>query len=53
MPTLTLRNALPSDAARCFEIETSAYEGDEAATLEKIATRIRAGAGRPAVCRQR
>ena len=40
MPTLTLRNALPSDAARCFEIETSAYEGDEAATLEKIATRI-------------
>ncbi|WLH88138.1 GNAT family N-acetyltransferase [Pseudomonas sp. FP453] len=40
MPTLTLRNALPSDAARCFAIETSAYEGDEAATLEKIATRI-------------
>lgn len=41
MPALTLRNALPSDAARCFEIETSAYEGDEAATLEKIAKRIR------------
>ena len=41
MPTLTLRNALPSDAARCFAIETSAYEGDEAATLEKITTRIR------------
>ncbi|AKA81332.1 GNAT family N-acetyltransferase [Pseudomonas synxantha] len=40
MPTLTLRNALPADAHRCFEIETSAYEGDEAATLEKIATRI-------------
>lgn len=40
MPALTLRNALPADAARCFEIETSAYEGDEAATLEKIATRI-------------
>lgn len=40
MPTLTLRNALPTDAARCFEIETSAYEGDEAATLEKITTRI-------------
>ena len=40
MPTLTLRNALPTDAARCFEIETSAYEGDEAATLAKIATRI-------------
>jgi ribosomal protein S18 acetylase RimI-like enzyme len=40
MPALTLRNALPADAARCFEIETTAYEGDEAATLEKIATRI-------------
>ena len=40
MPALTFRNALPADAARCFEIETSAYEGDEAATLEKIATRI-------------
>ena len=40
MPTLTLRNALPADAARCYEIEISAYEGDEAATLEKIATRI-------------
>jgi N-acetylglutamate synthase-like GNAT family acetyltransferase len=40
MPALTLRNALPADAARCFAIETSAYEGDEAATLEKIATRI-------------
>jgi len=40
MPTLTLRNAQPTDAARCFEIETTAYEGDEAATLEKIVTRI-------------
>ena len=40
MPTLTLRNALHTDAARCFHIETTAYEGDEAATLEKIATRI-------------
>lgn len=40
MPALTLRNALATDAARCFEIETTAYEGDEAATLEKIATRI-------------
>ena len=40
MPTLTLRNALPTDAPRCFEIETTAYEGDEATTLEKIATRI-------------
>ena len=34
------RNAQPSDAIRCFEIETDAYEGDEAATLEKIAKRI-------------
>ncbi|NDW46815.1 GNAT family N-acetyltransferase [Ruegeria sp. PrR005] len=34
------RNARPCDADRCFEIETSAYEGDEAATREKIAKRI-------------
>jgi ribosomal protein S18 acetylase RimI-like enzyme len=34
------RNALPTDVDRCFEIETSAYEGDEAATHLKIATRI-------------
>lgn len=34
------RNAMPADAARCYEIEISAYEGDEAATLEKIALRI-------------
>jgi predicted N-acetyltransferase YhbS len=34
------RNAQPSNATRCFEIETSAYEGDEAATLEKISKRI-------------
>lgn len=40
MPTLTLRNARLADAARCFEIETTAYEGDEAATLKKIAARI-------------
>ncbi|WP_339421324.1 MULTISPECIES: GNAT family N-acetyltransferase [unclassified Pseudomonas] len=40
MPALTFRNALPADAPRCFEIETTAYEGDEAATLGKIATRI-------------
>ncbi|ROM49317.1 GNAT family N-acetyltransferase [Pseudomonas poae] len=40
MPALTFRNPLPADAARCFEIESTAYEGDEAATLEKIATRI-------------
>jgi GNAT superfamily N-acetyltransferase len=34
------RSALPSDADRCYTIEISAYEGDEAATREKIATRI-------------
>lgn len=34
------RNARPTDADRCFEIETSAYEGDEAATLGKISKRI-------------
>ena len=34
------RNARPADADRCFQIETSAYEGEEAATLDKIATRI-------------
>lgn len=35
-----LRNARPTDAVRCLEIETSAYEGDEAATLGKILKRI-------------
>ncbi|WP_425085405.1 GNAT family N-acetyltransferase [Ruegeria profundi] len=35
-----IRNAQPSDAIPCFEIETDAYEGGEAATLEKIAKRI-------------
>lgn len=34
------RNAQLSDADRCFEIETSAYEGDEAATHAKICKRI-------------
>lgn len=41
----TFRQAVPSDAARCYEIESTAYEGDEAATFAKIATRI---AGYPA-----
>lgn len=40
MTTPSFRTATPLDAGRCFAIETSAYEGDEAATLEKIATRI-------------
>jgi len=34
------RPARPSDTDRCYQIETQAYEGDEAATREKIATRI-------------
>jgi predicted N-acetyltransferase YhbS len=34
------RNARPTDVDICFEIETSAYEGDEAATHEKISKRI-------------
>ena len=36
----TYRQAAASDADRCHEIEASAYEGDEAATRDKIATRI-------------
>lgn len=36
----TFRQARPADAGRCFEIESAAYEGDEAATLAKIRTRI-------------
>lgn len=36
----SFRQARPQDAARCYDIEVSAYEGDEAATLAKIATRI-------------
>jgi ribosomal protein S18 acetylase RimI-like enzyme len=40
MTTPSFRQAIPSDTDRCFEIETSAYEGDEAATRNKIATRI-------------
>jgi ribosomal protein S18 acetylase RimI-like enzyme len=38
----TLRQPQPQDAERCYQIEIGAYEGDEAATLEKIATRIKA-----------
>ncbi|MFM0643636.1 GNAT family N-acetyltransferase [Paraburkholderia bryophila] len=40
MTTPSFRQAIPSDTDHCFEIETSAYEGDEAATRNKIATRI-------------
>lgn len=34
------REASIADSDRCFEIETSAYEGDEAATHAKICKRI-------------
>lgn len=37
---VTWRAARQADAERCYEIERTAYEGDEAATLEKIALRI-------------
>lgn len=40
MTAPVFRQALAQDATRCFQIETTAYEGDEAATFEKIATRI-------------
>ncbi|MBF8756286.1 GNAT family N-acetyltransferase [Pseudomonas guariconensis] len=40
MSTPRLRQATPQDVDRCYQIEISAYEGDEAATREKIATRI-------------
>ncbi|HDR9319746.1 TPA: GNAT family N-acetyltransferase [Burkholderia vietnamiensis] len=40
MNTPKFRQAVPSDADRCYQIEASAYEGDEAATHEKIALRI-------------
>ena len=40
MPELTLRPAREQDTDRCFEIESCAYAGDEAATREKILTRI-------------
>ncbi len=40
MTAPTFRTAVPADTDRCFAIETTAYEGDEAATHEKIATRI-------------
>lgn len=40
MPTPTFRFAHAQDVPRCYQIETAVYEGDEAATLEKIALRI-------------
>lgn len=40
MTSPSYRQAVPQDADRCFEIESTAYEGDEAATLPKILKRI-------------
>lgn len=40
MSSPLFRYATPADTARCYAIESTAYEGDEAATREKIATRI-------------
>jgi ribosomal protein S18 acetylase RimI-like enzyme len=40
MSDLNIRLVTGSDLERCFEIETLAYAGDEAATQEKIRTRI-------------
>ena len=35
MSTPLFRQAVPADVDRCYEIETLAYEGDEAATPGK------------------
>ena len=40
MSKYTIRNVAESDLDRCFEIEKVSYEGDEAATKEKIRNRI-------------
>ena len=40
MSTPQFRTPTAEDAERCYAIEIGAYEGDEAATLEKIRTRI-------------
>ncbi|MGO3983073.1 GNAT family N-acetyltransferase [Pseudomonas sp. SAS7] len=40
MNTTQFRTPTVADAERCYAIEIGAYEGDEAATLEKIRTRI-------------
>jgi|SRR3990167_2639116 len=36
----TIRSPRLQDLERCYEIESTSYEGDEAATYEKIKTRI-------------
>jgi ribosomal protein S18 acetylase RimI-like enzyme len=40
MNKISIREASISDLDRCYEIESSAYAGDEAATREKIESRI-------------
>lgn len=40
MSAVKLRDALSTDVTRCFQIESSAYDGEEAATFEKIRTRV-------------
>jgi len=35
-----IRHPTPADAARCYDIESASYEGDEAATYAKIRKRI-------------
>ena len=41
MKTLNFRRAEEKDLDRCFEIESVSYAGDEAASKEKILTRIK------------
>lgn len=41
MTHLNIRNVTEQDIDRCYEIETTAYAGDEAASKEKILKRIR------------
>ncbi|MGJ3352523.1 GNAT family N-acetyltransferase [Providencia sp. Je.9.19] len=40
MHSPVFRHATLNDAEHCYAIEVGSYEGDEAATLEKITTRI-------------
>lgn len=42
MSAISIRNVKAADLDRCFEIETVAYAGDEAATRDKIDKRIKA-----------
>lgn len=41
MPDIKIRTAKEQDLDRCFEIESVAYSGDEAATKDKILKRIK------------